>query len=975
MASNGTAELNGVIKFVGEEGKDISIYFNVNEPVKSICAHVLESLKTKHNFIVREDFEAILSVKINEILDKSKPKLGRQHSTYGGNSINKHIKTNGTEGSSSTIDIKQKSENSINSRIKKKRSTRNISIKSKRIRDSSYNLYKNNFKEHKNELCRLNRVKVFLVEAQILQQEAAHCSTTKSKFVSRKKLSNAAQEDVSVNKSNNFTLNNKQESSYSLGMKKASNFFMLPQTKRANNSKDSSSLLHITTDKDKSKSPKNTKALKGTHKKCNTIDYSFKNKFATLLKLPSFDSLCVNRKKMKKILSEKVYKYVKNCCIVRADQFGYYKNKINQRQGTNDQLNSSVFEMSSIFGVRGKRGTKTGYSFLAAKNNFKRQESLLSKEKENAIMETSIIQNNYKKNNSTQKNSSTKEMTFTFKKSNASALTNFTPTALNNSRIANFSKKKGYLNLEEEKEGALRKSSHKAINVLSNIVDELVPSKKTTADKFSRGSGYAVALEASNHRSSIISKSKKQLREVNKQTSSFNSKLKHEKNKNGIPIISQEHSLFLDDQGENISIIDAGISSKSLNQLLEKNIETQKDDKHNNAFKSKKSLNNTLTSLGLGSFNAGIQINIEKPQTSSNKSLVNPAFQKKRQQSNKQVESLILENDSNPTLQVVYIKPSFSAQDSKSIDTLLSSNLIAIKKLDLVNMKDDNVANIEDKISSPRCQDVKVPSLTPKIQKCLSIDHIRKSSSYKEKKSKKSLSYKKKKENSKNSPVKKVNEEHINKLYLSKRLIDLKKSKNFCSSEDTQACSYLYTYNNPSLAKSSIDNIDMYVKTSNGYKNKKMTFNSRTIAHHSKQIGTLASINSLSQNVVPLKEQSLAYKKKSQRILEVKKCSSNTEKKNCSKIQEERKQITNSIVNSYIERYYEKLLTDLYRKVVDSNNKLKNYDDLNIDEKLKKNFLEPIISIFYEKNLVFSLDLFVSIGKLIVKDLFDSNNL
>lgn len=955
MANNPTTELNGVIKFVGELGKDINIYFNVNDPIKIICAQVLDSLKNKHNFLIRDDFEAILTTKINEIVEKNKPKYSRQN----------QIKT--TEGSISTTDIKLKSDYSIgNVKIRKK---------SERIRASSYNLFKNNFKNLKYELSRLNRAKLFLVESLILQKETVDMpGKLKSKSMSRKKVSIADQEDLAAaTKGNNFTLSNNHESSNSLGMKRTSNFFLLAQSKRVNNSKEDSSLIQLATaHQEISKIPVNLKALNANfHDKYNTIDIAYQNRYSELLKLPSFDCLCMNRKKMKKILSKKVYNYIKNCSIVRADQFGYYKSKLNHRQGNTDQLNSSsIFEMSSIFGAKGKRGTKSGYSFLAAKSNFKKQESLLSKEKENAILESSVVQPSFKlKKNSTQKNSSTKEMSFTFKKVKSGAFSACSPLTLSNTKLINLSKKKGgYLGMEEQREVGLRKSSHKETDMLHNIVDELVPSKKIVTEKFAK-SGYLVALEANKNRTSKI-KSKKQLRQVNKQGSSFNSKLKHEKNKSGFPTVSQEHSLLLDDQGDNISMIDGGISSKSLNQLLEKNAEAPKDDKQNTA-KSRKSLNNTLVSLGIKSFDGEAQINIEKPQSTSNKSLSNQSYHRKKPNLNRPTDQINLGSESNLTLHSVQIKPSLSIQDNKS-----NSNLIAIKKLDLQNLKDDNSnINLEDKISSPRYREMMIPPLTPKMQKCLRISKPRKGSKYHDSKSRKSQSFKKQKEIYKNSPLKKVNEDHINKLYLSKFLIDLKKSKNFCSNEETQACTYLHTCNNHSLAKSSIENIDMYMKTTNGYKNKKMTFNSRTITHHSKQKGTLASINSFTQNLARVKEQSIACKGPSQHILEVKKGNTKTMTENSSsKTLMQRKQITNQIVNSYIERYYEKLLAELYSKVVDLDKKLKKYDDLNIDEKLKKNFLEPIISIFYEKNLVFSLELFVSIGKLIVKDLLVNNN-
>lgn len=966
-----TEELNGMIKFIGEEGKDINIFFNLNDPIKTICNEVIESLKSKHNYAVKEEFESVLTSKINEIIEKNK-KNNRRSSYLGQNSNSfKHLKT--IDRSNSNSENKHlRSESSLQIKTKKKVGTRISSCLSNKLRDNTIKLYKNYFKSQQLESNRLQRAKDFLIKSDILRPNSSTIPDKTSRAKSKGKISDKVlqlaitmnNEESSTqrnNHTNNYTFNiNKQESSYSLG-KRVSNNFMLSQPKLIN-SKEEAFLSENLDIPSKEFPSKNNW----------TIEYAESNRWAKLLKVPSFDNICVYHRKMKRILPEKEYKYMNKCCIVRAEAFSYNRNKFAQKTNCAEQLNSSVFDMSSVFGARGKRGNKPGYTYLAAKNNLKRQESLMSKDKD-FLTENSILQSSYKLPGKPNKNISNKDIPSTFKK--GSIVNN----DLNSSKISTMSKRNKHSHIDDPKE--VGKTNNFA-SIFTEIIEEEGIMKKNVARKNSKNKP-APHNTISKKIANSPSKSKIKFRSKNNQVSSFNSKfnLEKEKAKALVQTISREHSFLQDEKGQNISMIGADISSKSLNQLIDKKDgkdEDNKDDKeekkHINFMKSKKSLNNTMTSLGLGSFNnTGNQLNLEKISNQSNKSLNQQTQpeQFKAKTSNKNIESLILENDSSPNLQAVQSKSLFSITENKSVDILIQSN-INVPNMNKLNFKggstpEEKQTIREDNFTTPREILIEMPNLQEEFHK-ISVIEVRPNHMRPKSMNINKLSSSQKSSNyfqnpsldlSKQSAPKKVNKEYLNNLYQSKRIIDMKKSKNFNITDETTRGFTMLHINNPSIAKTSIENIDTYIRASNDYRSKNRTINYYPSSQNS-------NAKNLGKEFYPRK-----YPLKSQTTLSKQELVYTAKQNEESLKNAEQKEITNHIVNSYIDRYYDKLLTDLYHKVVDTKSKLKSYDELNLDEQLKTKFLEPIISIFYEKNLVFSLDKFIVIGKMIVKELLE----
>ena len=962
------------LKFHTEDGKEVNIIIDLKDNIQQMLIQCLEKLKQEfpETDINQASLENLLTKKIsdiqvNTILESNNTIISNKKSIVNTNK-------KGSEKQAFSFNINplrmawsRKSSLLLKNRHKKRDLRINTRIENERNKT-------------------LKKLKKHLTFLKLTPNNQIRVDR-ESKFVSSKDETRLEQmnkdEDFSLMKGNIFNFKNeKTETNNSLIEEKTNNIKLFSDI---NNTSSNASEKNNT----ERLEPKKKVVRKKLYKiRIKSKKERLKDQIRELSKIkgfaiPSFDYLCITRKKLKRFITESQYIFIKDCIISHVESMSYVKRERNEKNFTRkeDFGNTTFMDASMMIGGKNKMGTKKpGYSYLLAKNTLKRQESLMSKEKEmdNSKTSTPNIGSNNKDNLSSNMsifnmnnqigsfgNAGKKNM-IKFKENN---------NQKNDNQIRRTTKKKStvksYLALSNEK-GQL--------NTFKNLNNNLsnpqgLKTTKTFQLTNKSNSKKDIKLEIDEAKWSNANKSKNSQQNFN---------------------IFQTSSLIFDENEKDLQINKN--SSKSLENFL-KNEDSDKNMK--SKLKSKKSLNNTLASLQLQGIQGLSTKNKEHKESKQNSKLSNYYVNINKNENRRQTIKLPISSNQIGELSINNLFDNLSKNENtqnlniNAADTISSNDNINANLLykDINSITDkhksDQTQTIDEKVSSLNTE-IKVSNeknIKPNVRKSKFKVYTRKST---KKSSKSTMNNRSKNELLKNkeninnqkdesTKLKKPNKEYLTKLSQTKRVFNINKVNKKSCDYDTQPNSiFSFKLNNPSLAKSSIDNLENYKKKNEEFKHKPQisALNSQNFNAKSNTIQPTQNKESIGQNFTLFKKKEIKpYPLKSQRISQT---LENYNKKNINEIEKLKASNHNYAskkVNSYIENYYEGLLKDLYLKISDGHNKILNYNNIELEVDLKKKFIEPIISIFYERNLIFTIENFLFIGKIIVGDLLNNNQI
>ena len=162
-----------------------------------------------------------------------------------------------------------------------------------------------------------------------------------------------------------------------------------------------------------------------------------------------------------------------------------------------------------------------------------------------------------------------------------------------------------------------------------------------------------------------------------------------------------------------------------------------------------------------------------------------------------------------------------------------------------------------------------------------------------------------------------------------------------------ESCNYKF---NPSLTNKSKLNIIRFIENNNKFKLKESNVKNRNNCN---------IINAFKKKYT-LKSEALNAKLELNNIKTINKDR---------KLIDLRNNYVSEKIKLYFDNYYECYLKDLYYKIIDKNCNIKSFDDVKVNDNIKKTVLEPIIRVFYLEKLNCNLNHFISIGKKLLKSI------